>query len=281
MKRIDITVNSVVISSTYKSDAEYQAWIDANIAAGVWGAVGTYTVSVIDATAEFATLLKNQELFKSEDLDSPNFPMVFLDDFIFQSPETGEIGSTGWSFTNGTVSNSGNEQNHPGILLRQCANTNTQVASFYPSAAGTNTLFRFDEFDRMTWIVAPAAINADYDVRIGVFTDVTDSTPLNGVYVERLRTDTSWFGVSRQNNIETRTAALKAYTLNNWSRICVRRISTTQVGFSFDSGAEVTLSTNIPAATANLNFGVQIVSGGSVRGIKIDFFSLRLLAITR
>jgi hypothetical protein len=281
MKRIDVTKNSAVISSTYKDDAIYQAWIDANIAANIWGAVGTYSVSVIDADAEFANILKNQELFKTEDLDSPNFPMVFLDDFIFQSTESGELGTTGWSFTNGTLAAQANEQNHPGIVLRSCANTNNQIASLYPASAGTSTVFRFDEFDRLTWIVSPTAVNADFDVHIGIFTSANDDTPTNGVYIQRLRTDTSWFGVSRQNNSQTRTAALSAFTANQWYRFCVRRISDTSVGFSVNNGAEVTLNTNIPAAASALTFGIQIVSGGAIRGLKLDFFSLRLLPITR
>jgi hypothetical protein len=281
MKRIDVTKNSVVISSTYKDDAIYQSWIDANIASNIWGDVGTYTVSVIDADIEFATILKNQELFKSEDLDSPNFPMVFLDDFIFQSIEAGEIGTTGWSFTNGTLAAANNEQNHPGIVLRSCGTTNNQVASLYPASAGTGTVFRFDEFDRLTWIVAPAVANADFDVLIGVFNNATDDTPTNGVYIQRLRTDTSWFGVSRQNNQQTRTAALSAFTANQWYRFCVRRISATSVGFSVNNGAEVTLTANIPDAASALTFGIQIVSGGTARGLKLDFFSLRLLPITR
>jgi len=281
MKRIDITANSVLISSTYKDDAIYQAWIDANIASGVWGTVGSYTVTVFDANSEFATILKNQELFRSEDLDSPNYPMVFLDDFIFQSTEAGEIGTTGWSFTNGTLTAAANEQNHPGVLLRSCGTTNNQVASLYPAAAGTGTVFRFDEFDRLTWIVAPAVVNADFDINIGIFTSALDDTPTNGVYIQRSRTDTSWFGVSRQNNQQTRTAALSAFTANQWYRFCVRRISDTSVGFSVDNGTEVTLTANIPAAASALTFGIQIVSGGAARGLKLDFFSLRLLPITR
>jgi hypothetical protein len=53
MKRINITLISPSKTlSAYKSDSEYQSWIDTCIAQGVWGAVGNYSIQILDATAE-------------------------------------------------------------------------------------------------------------------------------------------------------------------------------------------------------------------------------------
>jgi hypothetical protein len=52
MKRINVYVNSVLRWSAYKRESEYQAWIDAAVAANLWGLPGEYTVEVLDATAE-------------------------------------------------------------------------------------------------------------------------------------------------------------------------------------------------------------------------------------
>ena len=53
MKRIDVISNSgSLISAAYKSDAEYQGWINYCESNLLWGAVGSYSVQVTDATAE-------------------------------------------------------------------------------------------------------------------------------------------------------------------------------------------------------------------------------------
>ena len=53
MKKINVTlISPSKIVSAYKSNSEYQAWIDTCIAQGVWGAVGNYSIEVLDATAE-------------------------------------------------------------------------------------------------------------------------------------------------------------------------------------------------------------------------------------
>jgi hypothetical protein len=62
MKRINVYVSAVLRWSAYKSDAEYQAWIDAAVAANLWGAPGTYTVEVVDGTAEFAEIVAKNEV---------------------------------------------------------------------------------------------------------------------------------------------------------------------------------------------------------------------------
>lgn len=214
--------------------------------------------------------------------DSPSLPTVVVDDFIFQSVETGEAGLTGWSFTTGSIANSAPEINHPGIVLRASGTTQNQVASFYPGSAGTVGILRFEQFDRMTWIVAPVTAGNDFDLRIGLLTDMTSITPTNGVYIERLAAEASYFGVSRSAGAQTRTAALEPLTANGWEKFVIRRIDATSVGFSVNGQAEVVLSTTVPAAASSLTFGIQIrPTTNAARNVKIDFFSMKLLPIVR
>ena len=62
MKRINVKINDVITWSAYKSNAEYQAWIDSCIAANSWGAPGTYVVEVLDADIELEAIRQSQEL---------------------------------------------------------------------------------------------------------------------------------------------------------------------------------------------------------------------------
>jgi hypothetical protein len=62
MKRINVKINDIIVWSSYKSNAEYQAWINSCIAANLWGAPGTYVVEVLDADAELEAIRQSQEL---------------------------------------------------------------------------------------------------------------------------------------------------------------------------------------------------------------------------
>lgn len=53
MKRINVTlISPSQVLSAYKTDTEYQAWINTCIASGVWGSAENYSIEVLDATAE-------------------------------------------------------------------------------------------------------------------------------------------------------------------------------------------------------------------------------------
>lgn len=70
MKRINVLVNSAIRWSAYKSDESYQAWVDAAVATNLWGEPGSYTVEVLDATAELEQARAAKEGAKKLDLDS-------------------------------------------------------------------------------------------------------------------------------------------------------------------------------------------------------------------
>jgi hypothetical protein len=213
-------------------------------------------------------------------VDPTGTASVFVDDFLFQSTETGEIGQ-GWNITNGSVLAQACEQSHPGCIDRRTGTTANQVALMVGGAASGTAVLRFDEFDDLVVIWRLPFTNADFILRAGLMADFGTLTPTHGVYVERLAADTSYYGVSRNNSVETRTAALKAQG-TVWNKTRIRRISATQVGFTMDGGSEVTLSTNIPDAADTLNFGVQLTpTTTTARDVILDWFALKTVAITR
>lgn len=62
MKRINVKINNIIIWSAYKSNVEYQSWINSCISANLWGQPGTYVVEVLDADAELEIIRQSREL---------------------------------------------------------------------------------------------------------------------------------------------------------------------------------------------------------------------------
>lgn len=217
------------------------------------------------------------------DQADPATPRVLFDDFVTQSTETGEVGFLNWSFTNGSIVAANNQQNHPGIQRRTGGTTANQVASFYLGAAVGTTVFRFDEFDEFTWIFAQAAAGiADTTWQFGILSAMGNIAPAHGVYLEKLPADTNWFFVCRNGGVQTRVNSGVAANTTAWIKIKVRRVSAAEVAFSINGGAEVSITTNIPDAADSFNIGAQhAATGTTARSVDLDFFSLKLLSVTR
>ena len=207
---------------------------------------------------------------------APPTRVILKDDFIKNSTETGEVGELGWTFTNGSAPVQAAVQNRPGVMRRTSGVTANQIATLIPAAAAT-TSFRFDEVKELWIVAAEVTTGADFTIRVGVMTDVSSATPTNGMYIERLSSDTSWFGVSRAAGAQTRTAALVADAVGTYRKFRLRRIDAATVGFTVDGGSEVTLTTNIPAATATLTWGLQIApTTTTARSVDVDYLGLEL-----
>lgn len=212
----------------------------------------------------------------------PTQPVVFHDDFLYLSNETGEVGSLGWSYTNGSVASIAGEANHPGIFRRTSGAVTNEVSSFYPNGSGSTVTMLFGSLDEMTWVFRPITSGTDFTLRFGIGSGPTGTTMPNGVYLERLAADTSYFGVARSSNTETRTSALKTITANEWTKVRIRRITSSSVGFSIDGGSETTISSNVPGATGGqIIFSHIIPTTNNAREVDIDWFSLRTNALTR
>jgi hypothetical protein len=206
--------------------------------------------------------------------------LVFEDEFMCSSTETGEVGLHGWSFTNGSVQNANAEANHPGIATRRCGTTSGQVASFYPAGAGTTTRFLYSEWKEITFIICPVATNTDHTVRVGLTSDATSNTPANGVYFERLNTDTNWFRVTRAASSQQRVDTGVAYAAS-WINLRLTK-NGSQVDFYVNDALNGSNTTNIPAAATALLPFVQIIpSSTTARDVKLDYIKFSLSEPTR
>ncbi|RZJ47414.1 MAG: hypothetical protein EON87_00845 [Brevundimonas sp.] len=238
-------------------------------AAGPTPAIGDNDTSL--ATTAFVRLERS-------DLTAPT---ILRDEFAVASTESGEIGEMGWSFTAGTWNLIPPEASHPGICRRASTAVSGTVASCYLGGGGTATILRWDQTEEQTWIVRPLTTDADYDVRVGVFSDGTANPPSNGVYFERLAADTSWFGVTRASASQTRSAALASFA-GDWFKLRIRRIDASTVGFTINGGTEVTQTGNVFGGTTALVIGMQIIpTSTNARSVDVDAFCHVIPAMAR
>lgn len=207
---------------------------------------------------------------------------VYFDDFLCGSTEAGEIGDLGWTMGNGSVAPVIPELNHPGVQQRTSGTTIDQVASMNLNLAVSADTLLFSQFDELTWLIKLDSTATDFRLRFGLAASASvDGSVTHAVYFERLATETSWYGVSRNGGSQSRTAALASIT-TNWIKLKVRRVNATTVAFSVDGGAEVTLTTTIPDATDTLTpFNHIVPTTTTARTFQMDAFEIALLSPTR
>jgi hypothetical protein len=219
-----------------------------------------------------------------ESTDAKNRAYLW-DDFTCGSNETGEVGMLGWNFTNGSIIASGigaSDAGRFGAIGRRSGTTAAQVAALYLGVNVSAGQILFQDVDIVTWVFAPVSSNADFDLRCGLCTDASDATPDNGIYLEKLAADTSYFGVSRASNVQTRTSGLKSVVAGEWTKVEIIKLSSGSVGFSIDGGAQTVLNTNIPSGTSPLVIFFQITpTTTTARDVRLDFFSIRSQLLVR
>lgn len=207
----------------------------------------------------------------------PYQAFVLEDHFLAASTETGEVGSLGWSFTNGSVAANNAAAGALGTVRRTSGTTANQVASLYLGAAANATRHRMDQWLSLFWRVAAVATNADHIVRVGLADDLGANPPANGVYLERLAADANWFSVTRVGGVQTRKDTGVAFDAN-WRKWEIRK-SGTDVLFLADGAVRTTHSAaeNPPGAAVGLAPGVSLVpTTTTARSLDIDHFKLVL-----
>lgn len=222
-------------------------------------------------------------------VQSPATSAFYWDDFIGALNTTANIG-LGWSFTasTGGIANILAVANHNGIDSLGCGTIATNYIALHLTSNGNIAPF-VTPFDfEMVWIVKLNQDSTDTDAhyRIGLVDSVKADTirPNNGIYIERLPDDNSWFGVTRNDDAEDRTAALADARNVNWIRLKFRYndSATDSVGFTVDDGTEVmAVVTNIPNSDPMIPYLVVSNSGGSANQIYLDYFHIYLTDIAR
>lgn len=191
------------------------------------------------------------------------------EDFLGGTNTSGSIGELGWIFAGAATGQAG-EAGRPGIMrITGSSGTNSYLyllnGSMLPS----------DTFD-VTFLVR-LSHTTQILVRLGLFGDV-NNPPNNGVFMEHLTGDTNWFGVNRASSSQTREDTNQALA-TSWTKIRIRRVNGSTIGYTINASAEVTETLTIP--TAALFPALFISTGdGTSKTLDIDFFRLDLSGLT-
>jgi hypothetical protein len=210
----------------------------------------------------------------------PVTDLVYVDDFFTGASTSPDI-AQGWALGGGSASNVASEANHPGIINVSTTSTQNTISNLTGRTnQTTGTLDPATTFD-MTWIVRASADSTNISMKIGMSDNMASTTPSNGIYVERLGGDTSWFGVTRSGGSQTRTAALITSAAATWFKFRIRRVNGSTVGFTVNALTEVTATATIP--TAQMQPGILITNPAAAAAttIDIDLFALSVSGLTR
>jgi hypothetical protein len=195
----------------------------------------------------------------------------------------------GWQ--NGNFSGSGGsitpDTNHPGLFALNCGGNLTCRWFLNPFAGNisSNQTFHPDYTFETTLIFRPTSSNTTtgVDYRFGLFSDITANPPADGIYLEKLSSDSNWFCVTRASSTQTRTDAGVAFAADTFFKLRVRRVDGTTMGCKVDSASEVTQTTNIPANGSNLYVGFQTITpnDGLNHFNHMDLFVYSVTGLTR
>lgn len=219
----------------------------------------------------------------ANDRGSYSTQFFMKDDFSVGAASTADIGELGWNIGgSGSVAYVATaEASHPGILTRTASAGAASTVALHLKAATTAPNFIFSEtFD--SYIILRPNSTADITLRIGHFgagTTSTDNPPTDGIYFERLSTDTNWFGITRASSAETRTDTSVAGT-TSFKKFRIRRTDASTIGFSIDGGTEVTSTTNIPTGNAGIVLQVRQTTA-TAKSYDVDYFDTLISGMSR
>jgi hypothetical protein len=176
--------------------------------------------------------------------------IVFVsDDFISQTSVFN------WNFTSTAGSGSYTQLNaatgRPGVWRITTDAFVNDKSGILSNGSVTTTGHTSDMFDVL--IIAKLITNdANTTMRIGLFAagGQTSDPPSDGIYIEKLNTDTQFFGVTRTASTQTRTTAISTCD-TNYHSFRIRRVNGSTIGFTIDNSIEQTSTTNIPSSLAS------------------------------
>jgi hypothetical protein len=205
-----------------------------------------------------------------------------------------------WEFLDGTLSGwtaettSGGsaawvaaEPQHPGLVriatVSGAANDVWLLSKSAPYTA--NPVHPAESFEGVYLFRLNGAQPGNQTVRVGLF-GAQAAQPADGIYFEKLPSDSSWYGVSRAGGVETRSAAVAAVSAN-WIAVAIRRVNATTIGFraaatigGLATAAEQTVSSNLPAASLLPAFYMRN-EDAAARSLDIDFVDHLVVGLER
>lgn len=211
---------------------------------------------------------------------SPLYPfrttIELQDEFFTGANSNGLIGSLGWAVSGGTSSVS-STSNAIGFLRRDTSAVAATVAATFNNTAGGLLDPGLDH--ALLWRVRIVTNDNATTVRVGENSQTSASPPPNGIYFERLDTDTNWFCVTRAANVQTRTDSGVATTAN-FANLAYTRDSN-GVTWSIDQVPVCgTSTTNIPTVFGSA--ATQVINTGAVaKQLDHDYFQIRVTKLNR
>lgn len=200
------------------------------------------------------------------------------EDFSSGSSLDGAIGTLGFGYSGGICLSISSELGRPGIIRRSTGTTADTDCITFLNSTNLTSIFSSDYFD-MLWIVRVPQVDANTTVRIGAG-GIDSFPPPSGIYFERLSTDGSnLFAVCRSSKLETRASV--GELSSSFLKFRIRRKSADVIGFSLDNGAEVNISTNVPAIAMNPFTYIKNVGTTVTKNLDHDYFDLLIKGISR
>lgn len=171
------------------------------------------------------------------------------DDFDCGTNTSAQIGQLGWlsAGTGSSVAVQASEAGRVGLYRFTTGTTINQIVRCNPRSGSTTALLvPSDTFD-FTFIFRMNQSDSNTQMRAGLLSDADGDPPANGIYLERLGTDTNWFFVTRASSTQTRTDSGVAAS-TSFVRFRVRRKDSSTISFAVNGGAETDHTANIPTA---------------------------------
>ncbi len=207
------------------------------------------------------------------------------DNFLSGNATSGQVGKLGWVWSGASLTMLASEAGRPGIVRGVTAATNPSNGAFHVRAtASAGIILPADQPWEIGWMVRPrlnGGAAGSTVIRVGMSNDpTTGTTPSNGVYFEKLDTDTNWFFVTRSGAAETRTNTGVAFADDTFVRFRIRRESTSgnmigQINAGTDISHSATLTT-----TALLPFCSMRTVEAVAKHIDAKLFYMRLTGLS-
>jgi hypothetical protein len=280
----DVTLTSPISDDVLTYDAYLGQWVNAQPSAqGLSVVQDEGSALTARDTINFRGILvtasdDSPNTRTNVDIFNPQSMAFYYDDFMdLQATVLGR-----WNTTSGTLTNRAAEASHPGIFRRLANNQSTWMFTPSVTSSSNGFLLPADTFD-LHFFIRVNNDDSNVTYRIGLYggTNASSSAqPSDGIYFEKLTTDTDWFGVCRAASSQTRSTSPGAVSAAAWARLRIRRIDASTIGFTIDGGTEQTVTTNVPTASMLLCMFMQSHAAAD-KTYDIDLITCTLSGLAR
>jgi hypothetical protein len=206
-------------------------------------------------------------------------PHIFEDFVSGDVSGDAPIGDLGWRISGGgaTASAVAPSSGTVGVLsFETFTNIGTYAVLYLRESPHVGVVPPASMFD-LTFVARLVQADGDTLCRFGLANDATANPPGDGIFFEKLTSDSSWFGVTRSGGTQTRTAALRTAD-TAWIRGRIRRVDGSTVAFSLGEEASANATVNIPTAALQPFVAIRNSTTASKK-IEVDYMDLLITGL--